>query len=79
MSTSVYNFVNFKCKLDEMNGLSEFSSHLPDDPQELDGDQMWGPIVGPFLFSLRVSAELIESAVLEVKEDYWDSLRMEFT
>ncbi len=48
MSTSVYNFVNFKCKLDEMNGLSEFSSHLPDDPQELDGDQMWGPIVAPF-------------------------------
>ncbi len=48
MSTSVYNFVNFKCKLNEMNGLSDFSSHLPDDPQELDGDQMWEQIVAPF-------------------------------
>ncbi len=37
MSTSVYNSVNFKCKLNEMNGLSDFSSHLPDDPQELTG------------------------------------------
>ena len=37
MSTPVYNFVNLKCKLNEMNGLSEFSSHLPDELQELTG------------------------------------------
>jgi len=37
MSTPVYNSVNFKCKFNEMNGLSEFSSHLPDDLQELTG------------------------------------------